>query len=156
MREGKFFNVRVYGILLNDLDEILIAEEFHYDTFMRKFPGGGLQFGEGIRDALIREIKEELHVDVVTCIHFYTTDFFVQSAFNENHQVIAVYYLVKTPESLKEKTNQNYVSPKVNGEEIFRWVSLKDISVNDFTFPVDQQAVKIILEKWKSKSLIIL
>ena len=156
MSEGKIFNVRVYGIFLNDKEELLLAEEYHYDTFMRKFPGGGLQFGEGTRDGLIREIKEELHVDIETCVHFHTTDFFVRSAFNENHQVIAIYYLVKTPKALNEIGTANFELPKINGEEIFRWVSLKSISPDDFTFPVDQKVVELILEKWKNNLLIFL
>ncbi len=61
MKNDKFFNIRVYAFILNSYEEVLIAEEFHYDTFMRKLPGGGLQFGEGIYDALIREIREELN-----------------------------------------------------------------------------------------------
>ncbi len=156
MQDGKFFNVRVYGILLNDLQEILVAEEFHYDTFMRKFPGGGLQFGEGIKDALIREIKEELDEDVEGCVHFYTTDFFVRSAFNENHQVIAVYYLVKTPKSILEKFRGDSQRATLNGDEYFRWMPLKNVRPEDFTFPVDQQAVKLILDKVASSSLTIL
>jgi ADP-ribose pyrophosphatase YjhB (NUDIX family) len=153
MQEGKFFNIRVYGILLNDAQEILVAEEFHYDTFMRKFPGGGLQFGEGIKDALMREIKEELDEEVEGCAHFYTTDFFVQSAFNENHQVVAVYYLVKTTKSMLEKYRDGIGSATRNGDEYFRWLPLRDIRPEDFTFPVDQQAVKLILEKIASSTL---
>lgn len=95
MQTGKFFNVRVYAILINSKRELLISDEFHYNTNMRKFPGGGLQFGEGIINCLQRELKEELDIEVSNINHFHTTEVFSQSAFDANHQVIGVYYLVE-------------------------------------------------------------
>ena len=43
----KKFNIRVYGLLINDRNEILVSDEFRMGVFMTKFPGGGLKFGEG-------------------------------------------------------------------------------------------------------------
>ena len=62
------FNVRVYGLLLNQQNQVLIAEEKHYNTFVRKFPGGGLQFGEGTIDAVKHEFREELTIEIETQI----------------------------------------------------------------------------------------
>lgn len=72
----------------------MLAENIGGKPF-NKFPGGGVELGEGIADALIREFKEELNLDVVLLGHIYTTDFFVRSAFYPEYQVIAVYYRVK-------------------------------------------------------------
>ena len=46
------FNQRVYGLLINESQDILISDEFRFDTYFRKFPGGGVEYGEGIIDAL--------------------------------------------------------------------------------------------------------
>src|SRR3984893_16940171 len=99
------FNVRVYGLLINDNNEILISDEQEYGMRFTKFPGGGLEFGEGLIDGLKREFVEECYVEVEVVSNFYTTDFFVKSAFNSS-QVINVYYLVKniTPLNLTIKT----------------------------------------------------
>src|SRR4051812_1097228 len=80
------FNVRVYGILINEQGQVLVTDEIHYGQRMTKFPGGGLQFGEGIVDCLKRECVEELGLEVNVQEHFYTTDFFQLSAFNPKHQ----------------------------------------------------------------------
>src|ERR1700712_5025398 len=99
------FNVRVYGLLINDSAEILLSDEQEYGMRFIKFPGGGLEYGEGLTDGLKREFVEECNVEVEVINHFYTTDFFVKSAFNDS-QIISVYYLVKniSPLSLAIKT----------------------------------------------------
>lgn len=144
--EVKRFVIRVYGLIHSAMKEVLIAEEFHYNTFMRKFPGGGLDFGEGTVDCLRREIREELNVDAEIGAHLHTTDVFVQSAFNGEHQVVGIYYLVEAPVELLKKHRDSYELPVVNGEERFRWVAVSDLAKEEFTFPVDQMAVKAFLK----------
>ena len=57
------FNVRVYGIWIKN-EKILLSHE-NIDGFeMIKFPGGGLEYGEGALDCLKREFKEELDVEI--------------------------------------------------------------------------------------------
>ncbi len=75
------FNVRVYGILVNDKNQILLSDEIIRGNFYTKFPGGGLEIGEGTRECLKREFKEEMNLEVEVEKHFYTTDFYQQSAF---------------------------------------------------------------------------
>ncbi|MBS1528392.1 MAG: NUDIX domain-containing protein, partial [Bacteroidetes bacterium] len=74
------FNVRVYGLLINDGGQVLLSDEQEYGMRFSKFPGGGLEYGEGLIDGLKREFVEECNVEVDVLSHFYTTDFFVQSA----------------------------------------------------------------------------
>ena len=88
------FNVRVYGLLIES-GSILITHETIKGFDMTKFPGGGLEFGEGTKDCLVREFKEELNLDITVKGHYYTTDFFQASAFNSSDQIISIYYLVE-------------------------------------------------------------
>ena len=37
------FNVRVYGLLINECNQILISDEEEYGVRFSKFPGGGLE-----------------------------------------------------------------------------------------------------------------
>ena len=55
----KKFNIRVYGILINQNKEILVLDETRNGYSFTKFPGGGLEWGEGFKECLEREFEEE-------------------------------------------------------------------------------------------------
>lgn len=139
------FNVRVYGILIHDR-KVLIADEFFHDTFITKFPGGGLQFGEGTVDCLIRELREELGVKAEILNHFYTTDFFLPSAFDRSNQIISIYYLVKAdnPASVPVSDKKPDVKTLTNGYCSFRWLALEHLAESEFTFPADKKVALLL------------
>ncbi|MDF2431652.1 MAG: 8-oxo-dGTP diphosphatase [Mucilaginibacter sp.] len=141
-----YFNVRVYGLLINDDNEILISDEQEYGMRFTKFPGGGLELGEGLIDGLKREFVEECNVEVEVLNHFYTTDFFVESAFNDS-QVISVYYLVKNKEPLNLTIKTIVFDFEGEGEilQAFRWVKLTDLAAEVFLFPTDQHVAKLLI-----------
>ena len=143
----KQFNVRVYGLLINDNNEVLISDEQEYGMQFTKFPGGGLEFGEGLIDGLKREFIEECNTEVQIVNHFYTTDFFVKSAFNDS-QIISVYYLVKAVSDLRFATKTIVFDFDGEGEVLqsFRWVKLSELTVDAFTFPTDQYVADLLLK----------
>ena len=88
MNNGEFI-IRVYGIIRNEKNEVLISDEFQLGMKMTKFPGGGLHFGEGTLNCLRREFREECNgQEIVNPEHFYTTDFYQKALFYKNHQLI--------------------------------------------------------------------
>src|SRR5215204_4771864 len=97
------FNIRVYGILINEKKQLLVSDEFIRGSYYTKFPGGGLEFGEGTRDCLKREFIEELNLQVDVLEHLYTTDFFQESAFRPGDQIISIYYRVKPLENISAR-----------------------------------------------------
>src|SRR5687768_1363505 len=99
------FNVRVYGILVNEQKQVLVSDELIRGKEYTKFPGGGLEFGEGTRDCLKREFLEEMNLQVDVGQHLYTTDFFQQSAFNPAHQILSIYYWVTALEEINVRLN---------------------------------------------------
>ncbi|GAC1309172.1 MAG: hypothetical protein NVSMB24_24120 [Mucilaginibacter sp.] len=139
------FNVRVYGLLINDQNEILISDEQEYGVRFIKFPGGGLEFGEGLIDGLKREFIEECDVEVEITEHFYTTDFFVKSAFNES-QVVSVYYRVKNTTELNLNIKTLVFDFDGDGDTLqsFRRVKIADLVPEEFMFPADQHVVKLL------------
>lgn len=81
MIEGSF-NIRVYAIIFNaNSDSILLSDEFRMGMRMSKFPGGGLHYGEGTIDCLMREAIEEFGEEIEIVSHFYTTDYFQKAFF---------------------------------------------------------------------------
>lgn len=139
------FNVRVYGLLINEHSEVLLSDEQEYGHRFIKFPGGGLEYGEGLIDGLKREFMEECYAEVEVISHFYTTDFFVKSAFNDS-QVISVYYIVKNISALNLsfKTMPYDFDEPGDVQQAFRWKKISDLSEDDVTFPTDKQVVKLL------------
>ena len=139
------FNIRVYGLLINEEREVLISDEKQYGTMFSKFPGGGLEYGEGLVDGLKREFMEECDMDIEVIKHYYTTDYFVEALFVEG-QLISIYYLVKNiqPINLTIKTKPFDFDGEGDLLQAFRWVSLKDIIPDDVTFPIDKHVVELL------------
>jgi 8-oxo-dGTP diphosphatase len=139
------FNIRVYGLLISNDNEILISDEQEYGMRFTKFPGGGLEFGEGLIDGLKREFAEECNMEVEVTGHFYTTDFYVKSAFNDS-QVINVYYKVRNTAPLNLTTKTVVFDFDGEGDvlQAFRWVKLSNLQYEDFPFPTDQHVAKLL------------
>jgi mutator protein MutT len=132
------FNIRVYGLLINDQNEILISDEQQNDFRFSKFPGGGLEFGEGPEDCVIREFKEELNIEIKIQNHYYTTGFFQQSAFFKDHQIISIYYLVSCEQSLSISTVKSRFENLEDKGQVFRWAKIGEINVEELNFPIDR------------------
>jgi 8-oxo-dGTP pyrophosphatase MutT (NUDIX family) len=148
------FNIRIYGILMDSNKRVLVSDEFIRGSYFTKFPGGGLEFGEGTRECLKREFKEETGLDVEIGAHIYTTDFYQVSAFNNNDQIISIYYFVEGDASqLATKTERfDFAAHQVtdpNGEaEVFRWIEWNELSEETMDLPIDKMVVKLIKEKY--------
>ncbi|RYE34485.1 MAG: NUDIX domain-containing protein [Sphingobacteriaceae bacterium] len=144
------FNVRVYGLLINANNQLLISDELEYGMKFSKFPGGGLEYGEGLPDGLKREFMEECFFEIEIIRHFYTTDFYLKSAFDDT-QIISVYYLVKNinPINLPVKTAPfDFGGQTMDGSfQSFRWIDLNQLKIEDVTFPADQKAVELLLKE---------
>lgn len=154
------FNIRVYGILINEKKQVLVSDEYIRGGYYTKFPGGGLEFGEGTRDCLKREFKEEMDLEVEVGDHIYTTDYFQMSAFNPEHQIVSIYYFTKALEPIKcpVRTNefdfdeQQMEIYNRSGEiETFRFIEWNDFGPDKVTLPIDK-IVAGLLKDLKVKS----
>jgi 8-oxo-dGTP diphosphatase len=155
------FNVRVYGILMNEKNQVLVADEYIRGGYYTKFPGGGLEFGEGTRDCLKREFKEEMDLDVRVGEHIYTTDFFQMSAFSQGQQIIAIYYFAHALEPIKAPLRdkpfdfdaQQLAAYEKNQEiETFRFIDMDKFNPEEITLPIDKVVVQIVRERFAAKS----
>jgi 8-oxo-dGTP diphosphatase len=147
------FSIRVYGILLNEKKQVLVSDEYIRGSYYTKFPGGGLEFGEGTRDCLKREFKEEMNLAVEVGDHLYTTDFFQMSAFNSQYQILSIYYFARALEDIKaplrdkpfdfDEREMNLYEEKKE-TETFRFIDWEEFSSDSFTLPIDKVVADLI------------
>jgi len=151
------FNIRVYGILINEEKQVLVSDEFIRGKYYTKFPGGGLELGEGTRDCLKREFKEEMNLTVKIEDHIYTTDYFQMSAFNPDDQIISIYYFAKALEPitapLRNKEfdfdeDQLNIYKETNEIETFCFVPWNKFSPETVTLPIDKIVAGILKENF--------
>lgn len=140
--------LRVYGLLIHN-GHILVSDELIKGQRITKFPGGGLEFGEGLKDCLIREIREEIGVVALDPVHFYTTDFFQQSTFHTAPmQVVSVYYTfrVADPAAIPVVPIPFTGITGPGDQEVFRWLRIAGGEEDELTLPIDRVVWGMVLE----------
>jgi len=130
------FNIRVYGIIIND-DKILLSQEQYAQYNFLKFPGGGLEYGEGILDALHREFLEELNLTIPDWTHYYTTEFY-QKSMIDDAQIISIYYI-----------SHFRIEDKIYTTDVghAKFYPLKEELLQHINLPIDNVVMKKLLQK---------
>ena len=144
--------LRVYGILQDKDKRVLVSDEFIRGDFFTKFPGGGLELGEGTRQCVEREFMEETGLLVTAGEHIYTTDYYQQSAFRATDQIISIYYFVHSDDSLSKLTIHTKVfdftpeqTSDSNGQyEALRWINWDEFSEESVSLPIDKIVARMI------------
>lgn len=141
--------IRVYGLLFHE-NRILLSRERIKGSLYTKFPGGGLEYGEGFKECVEREMMEEAGIEVTARKLFYLNEDFVPSAFHDRMQVISVYYQLEsnakqdvvTDDPLKLDAGQH------SGDQILYWCNLADLAEQDIQLPIDQKVVRLLQENY--------
>lgn len=141
------FNIRVYGLFLK-LGHVLLTREDVKGKQVIKFPGGGLEYGEGSTDCVKREFREELNLEIQIIKHLFTTDFFVSSYFKSNEQILSIYYAVR--EETETESLQQF-QPVEGTEQSFLWIKIEELNPDMFYFPID----KVLVEKIRNGELVL-
>jgi len=140
------FIIRVYGLFMNEKKEVLVTDEFQIGMKMTKFPGGGMNFVEGPVDCLRREMIEECNQPITAIEHFYTTEFYQKALFYDDHQLISIYYKARFDGPIQFKISDrpfDFEELK-NGKQSFRWVAVKNLNSDEFTFPIDKHVANLL------------
>ena len=140
------YNIRVYALILNEGKEILLSDEYQLDMKMVKFPGGGMEQGEGTIECLQREAMEEFGQSLVNIRHYYTTDYYQPALFFKDTQLVSVYYLADFSEDILFRVSRKpFDIPEMkNGQQSFRWVPLSQVREGDLTFPIDRKVIRLL------------
>ncbi len=96
-----------------------------------------------------------MKVEIIS--HLYTTDFYQQSAFNPDHQIISIYYYVRALEEItvplrlqpfEFDAQQMRIYEETGETETFRFVDWDDFSEGAVTLPIDKIVAKIVKENY--------
>lgn len=132
------FNVRVYGIYVND-GKLLTLREQYGKWDIVKLPGGGLEFGEGVVDCLKREFMEELNVSVAVGDCFYVQRDYVPSIVADHKQILILYFEVQVDDLEQIKISDHHVSE-------IKWLPIT--AQCPLSLPVDQQMYEVLKSKY--------
>jgi 8-oxo-dGTP diphosphatase len=121
--------ITVHGLIINDQGKMLIVKRADHDSRpgVWEMPGGTLEFGEDPRKGIVREVKEEVGLDVVTekiiTLHSLVTKGFIKK------QKLRIAFLVKI-------LNENQEVRLSHEHAEFKWVNPKDKIENISSFLV--------------------
>lgn len=135
---SKRFSVRVYAIIaVESTGKLIATREFYKGVEMVKFPGGGLQWGEGVSEALKRELREELGLEYFEARQFYVYDKPIISIFDPEISVIPIYYKVVPKQTFEIR----------NGEiQQLLLLPISESSIDLLTFENDREAMRFYLQ----------
>lgn len=151
------FNVRVYFFLVSrrgpggkstpfeGVDCILVSEEHISGRHCTKWPGGGLEFGEGPMECAQREAQEELGQDIALGPLVHATGSFVRSAWRPQEQVLCHYYLARLCGPQEFETTEGAVDWNAGHEQRFRWSPVQGFNPEQLTFSTDRAAWNALL-----------
>jgi len=132
------FRPAVYGVIIEDGKVLLSKQWDGYD-----FPGGGIEIGESIVDALKREVREETGLEVeVGKILACESSFFKYRFEDKCVQSILIYYSCKRTGG--ELTTENFDEKEKEYADMPEWINIEDIEKIKFYNSADN--IKIIRE----------
>jgi len=123
-RNNNKFNFRVAGIAIHN-NRILLHTTLTDDFW--NLPGGRVEFNESTDRTIIREMKEELNIEVQTKeLLFVREDFFKYD--DKQYHEIGFYYLIDFPEGHEViKKDDEFVGIEEGGKLIFKWFPLEQL-----------------------------
>ncbi len=137
-KEKLSFRIGVYGIIIYEGKILLVNVRSTGKYF---FPGGAVEMGETLTDALNREVLEETGIEVeIEKFLTFKEKFFYHDLLDEAYQHYYCFYICKP---------KTFDLLKAEGENIEkpRWVDLNSVKKEDFPYPMGD-ALEMFLNQW--------
>lgn len=119
--------------LFRDGNRILVSEGYdssNQNGFCRHL-GGGSEFGEHIRDDLLREIREEIGAEVDGAELLYVMENIFLYEGRRGHEVVFVYDAELSDKSLYEREEIHGYREEIGAGFVARWRSLAEMEENN-------------------------
>jgi mutator protein MutT len=125
-REKLTFRPSVYGIIVNT-ENVLLLNTTHTGTY--SLPGGGIEIGETIEEALKREVKEEtgLEIEIVSFYRFEEQFFYYDPADIAFHSFL--FFYVCRPKTIEIDHDLEINDDSV---DLPRWIRIDELEEQHF------------------------
>lgn len=147
------FNVRAYFFLVRKSPpsgdhpgtwEVLLSDELIAGKPCTKWPGGGVEFGEGPMDCVRREAEEELGQSISVGRLIHATGNFIRSAWRPREQVLCHYYLAALDGEARFPISTVPFGFLPGEEQSLRWAQLDTLRPGELTFETDRSALEAL------------
>ena len=137
--ENYKLNIRVAGVLIHN-NKVLTHKDVNKDHYA--LPGGRIQIGENSKEALRREIQEELGKEIEIKQYIATIENFFEMDNKKYHEIYFLYNIEFINENDKKI---NYTIHNVEGKDYlqYEWIDIEKI--NEYNLLPD--CLKEILKK---------
>lgn len=146
MKTSEFnFKFRVAGVIIND-NKILTVNTRTDDCLY--LPGGYVELGETTKEAVLRELKEELLLDFEITEYLGVLENYFEVPKRGRVHEISFYYLMNVPKGLNKSNfslTENDKGHIINHD--FKWIKIEDLHTYDFR-------PEILIEKLQSSNKI--
>ncbi|TGK10243.1 NUDIX hydrolase [Leptospira fluminis] len=119
----KGLRVRVAALIRNRKGEILLLQQRKKDSYYWLLPGGGIEFGENAEDALRRELKEELSLDVTSASFLFLNESIDPKG---NRHLIQLVFLTNVR---KQDPEMNLKEKAITGFGYFPIAAIKEMDI---------------------------
>jgi 8-oxo-dGTP pyrophosphatase MutT (NUDIX family) len=123
--DNKKFNYRVAGLIRRD-DEILVMKDQGLPYYY--LPGGRVKFFEESKDAIAREIDEELGLRVMDSRMIWVNEsFFVEELSNDRFHEICFYYQIAMDKDSYIFDRGEFEKDEGRKRHFFRWIKIDEL-----------------------------
>jgi len=136
----KHQEITVCAFLYNEKGELFIARRASTKSFLPntyELVGGHVEFGETLQGSIVRELKEEIEIDVIVEEPFYA---FTYTSNNDSTHTIEVDYFAKLP----NYDQSIIINPEDHSE--YKWIN--EFEVDEY-FENDDEEKKAVMMGFK-------
>lgn len=130
--EGRF-NYRVCGMIIHE-GKILAMHDQRSPYYY--LPGGRVQLGETVEEAVLREIREELEIDAkIVRPLWFNQGFFTEDVSGERFHEICLYFLLNVSHTDLLSKGETFTLSEGNQRHVFEWLAFDRLKAEYF-YPI--------------------